>query len=370
MNDSTNPGILSPILCAHAGLVLSATLATACGSGGDSLEDGSDAPYDEADDDGADTAPQDQSFVTRIGPDHCDIDMNSVRLTDPATGAVLTDVQQQWTSCWFDWGGDLSTGENWLSLLMLAPGTSGNVLTPGPRWLTVSGGASQTSSTTLPVQGTERAGDNIDDVALMVYVDTDDPAEADTWSGNRGIAWADASGTITFSAIDGEVFPGTGASGTYGEDAASASFSLDVSGATLRLLDGREVDVEGQIHVSGSRGASGTDGGEGGGWGSCPSIAGESCVAMDFSKAADPMRAEDDFETSCALTHDGDVGEYRASRCPTADAVAECSGAEGTLETTGEKVPIEIVWYPNACGLDLASTCSALGGTYGAIAGC
>jgi hypothetical protein len=368
MNDTTNATIPSPVIARRAGLLLAATLGVACHSNGDAFDDGYDDDDPYANDDGAPTQPESQHFITRIGPEACDIDMNSVTFTDPATGAVLSDVPQQWSSCWFDWGGDLSSDDDWLTLLLLAPGTSGNVVAPGPRWLSVFGPVSRTSATTLPAQGTEPSDADVDAVALVIYVDTDDAAEADAWSGDRGVAWADASGTVTFSAIDGEVFPGTGAPGTYGEDAASASFSLDVSGVTLRLLDGREVDVEGEVHVSGSRDSSG--GGGGGGWGACPSVAGESCVAMDFSGAQDPTRVEDDFKASCALTHDGDVGEYQSGHCPTGGAVANCTGATGSLESTGEKVPIEVVWYPNACGLDLVSTCGSLGGNYGTLAGC
>jgi hypothetical protein len=341
-------------------LLLSSAVASACNSGGAEPYTPDDTYGGDGGDDGTDP-PDDQPFTSRIGPDDCNIDMLSVEFTDSETGMPIDDVPRDWTSCWFDWGGDLAEDEHWITVMLLAPGTSGSIVAPGPRWLYASAYVSQDTSTTLPVELELPHPDDDVSFAQVFYNDTDDPDAS---------AWTEPSGEVTFSAIDGEVTPGSGSD--YGGDAASATFTVDFSRVTLELMDGRVVDVEGELTVSGSRGAAGggDGGGGGGGWGACPSVAGESCVAMDFSSAMDPSTAEDDFKASCALTHDGDVGKYQSGKCPTAGAVADCTGARGTLESTGEKVDIEVVWYPAACGLNLPGTCTSLGGTYGALDGC
>lgn len=119
----------------------------------------------------------------------------------------------------------------------------------------------------------------------------------------------------------------------------------------------------------GGNGDGGSPGGDGGGgsagWGACPSIYGESCVAMDFSGSSSPY-AESEFADSCAATHDGDAGKYMPGKCSESGAIGICTMATGTLETTGEQVPIEVVWYGEACnlGIDAAGTCAALGGSF------
>jgi hypothetical protein len=130
---------------------------------------------------------------------------------------------------------------------------------------------------------------------------------------------------------------------------------FDLADVTIVPLEGREIDVEGSLTVAGETVLIPE-------WMACPSTFGESCVAMHIGASDDPEQAAQDFAASCV----------RDGACSRSGAVAECTGAEGTLETTGEKVPIEVVWYEAACGLDLASTCAGLGASadYTDLGGC
>lgn len=118
-------------------------------------------------------------------------------------------------------------------------------------------------------------------------------------------------------------------------------------------------------------GSRGDGGGSGYSWAACPSSAGDSCVGMNIGEAADPAQAFSDFQASCADSNDGDSGSYVSGRCSTSGTVARCDNAWGTMETTGELVPIEVVWYASACGLDLRGTCeNSLSGTFTDFGGC
>lgn len=114
---------------------------------------------------------------------------------------------------------------------------------------------------------------------------------------------------------------------------------------------------------------------EGGdGWGSCMDETRAVCTAYRFSEASDPEEARADFQRACPDPADGDVGEYADGTCPTANAIIRCDDASGPLESTGEYVTFQAVFYQAACPLyseeQMRGTCSTYGVTATTVAYC
>jgi hypothetical protein len=108
---------------------------------------------------------------------------------------------------------------------------------------------------------------------------------------------------------------------------------------------------------------------EGGGTVSCTDKANTgACTQFDLSGSDDYDAAKADVEGSCGNTADGDGSVFAEAECEA--GVSACDGATGTLENTGETVPLKIVWYSNACdlGVDTQGTCTSLGGAFSGTA--
>lgn len=116
-------------------------------------------------------------------------------------------------------------------------------------------------------------------------------------------------------------------------------------------------------------------GGLGGdGWGHCLDNTGAVCTAVRYGDSATPDQARDDFAASCPDAADGDIGTYGEGRCPTAGGISQCTSASGPLESTGEYVEFQFVFYEEACGrysdADMSGTCDYYTGAYSTLSSC
>lgn len=124
--------------------------------------------------------------------------------------------------------------------------------------------------------------------------------------------------------------------------------------------------------TSSSSSSAGDEGSDG--WGSCMDESRAVCTAYRFSEASDPAEARADFQRACPDPADGDVGQYADGRCPTANVIMRCDDASGPLESTGEYVSFQAVFYQAACPLyseeQMRGTCDYYGVTATTVAAC
>lgn len=130
------------------------------------------------------------------------------------------------------------------------------------------------------------------------------------------------------------------------------SFAVDLDLAGYLEQGGEESDAD-EIIASGELLPAG--GGDGSTIVSCTDReATGACTQFDLSDAANPEQRARDIESSCGNAGDGDGKVYAAGPCAT-PGVASCRGATGTLEEPPESVPLEVVWYSEACDLGLTN---------------